>query len=302
MDSAIAAVAASQQGAVARWQLRAAGLSDRSIDHRIARERLHVLHRGVFLVGHEIPAALAPHHAAVLAQGPLAYISHRTLLEIYGVVEPQDGPIHVTVLGRCRRSRPGIRVHRTTRIASEDLGHLVGSGLPVTSPARAILDFADTATPTELARAINEAHVKDLVSPEDLRDILRRTPGRKGAALVKTTLDRHDGPTRTHPGLEEVAYKLFKNTPIPLPQTNAIVHGKEVDLYWPAEGLVVELDSGRFHGTPAAVDRDRRKDAHLRRHRLEVLRYSWWQVTDESHFVVAEVAAKLEERRHTTRP
>jgi very-short-patch-repair endonuclease len=191
-------------------------------------------------------------------------------------------------------------VHRTTRIAREDIGLLDGD-LPITSPARAILDFADTATPRELAKAVNEAHVQGLATPQDLRDILARTPGRRGAALLAATLDRHDGPSTAHPGAEQLAEALFAKTPIPKPQTNAKVHGYEVDFYWADEKLVVEMDSGRFHGTPAAVDRDRRKDAGLRRHGLEVLRYSWSQADEEPHFLIAEVAATVERRRHTAR-
>jgi predicted transcriptional regulator of viral defense system len=300
-DPAAARVAGRQQGVASYAELRDAGLGRGAIAHRVTRDRLHRVHRGVFLVGHAVPPEFAEHFAAVGACGPQAYISHESALETYGVLEPTGGEIHVTVIGGRRRSRKGIRVHRTTRIAPYDLGQL-DNGLRITSAARAILDFADTATRVELSRAINEAHVQDLATPQDLREILQRTPGRKGAALLTATLDRHDGPTKIHPGLEQTAYALFKRTPIPIPQTNAKVHGTEVDLYWPEEGLVVELDSGRFHGTPAAVDRDRRKEAHLRRHDLEVLRYSWWQVTDESHFLVAEVAAKLEERRRQARP
>jgi hypothetical protein len=242
----------------------------------------------------------AAERAAVLALGPDAYICNRSALEDYEILEPDGGDIHVTVIGRCRRSRKGIRVHRTTRIAPQDLGLLDGD-LPITSPARAILDFADTATPRELAKAVNEAHVKGLATPQDLRDILARTPGRRGAALLRATLDRHDGPARLHKGLEQIAYDLFDQTPIPKPLVNQKVHGYEVDFYWPEATLVVELDSGRFHGTPAAVDRDRRKEAYLRKHRLEVLRYSYWQIEDHSHFVVAEVAATVERRRHTAR-
>jgi hypothetical protein len=281
-------------------ELKAAGLGRGAIHHRVQRERLHRIHRAVFLVGHEIPPEFAPHHAAVLALSPRAYISHRTVLELHEILEPEEGDIHVTVIGRCRRSRPGIRVHRTTRIASKDLG-LLDDQLPITSPARAILDFAETATPTELSRAINEAHVQQLATPEDLRDILGRCPGRKGAALVKAILDRHDGPVTLHRGLEEIGHALFARTPIPMPLVNVKRYGYRLDFFWPKEGLVVELDGGRFHGTPAAVDRDRRKDAHLRKHDLEVLRYSYWQVDEESHFLVAEVAAKLVERRRPTR-
>ena len=259
------------------------------------------MHRGVYLVGHAVPPEFADQHAAVLAYGPDSYVSHATALEDYAVIQPAGGPIHLTVLNACRRSRPGIRVHRTTRIAAEDLG-MLDKHLPITSPARAILDYADSASLTELSRAINEAHVLELATPDDIRALLARTPGRKGSRKVRYTLARHAGPVVLHEGMERMAYAIIDKTPIRNPETNATIFGVPVDLLWREEKLVVELDSGRFHGVPAAVDRDRRKEAHLRRKGCEVLRYSYWQVKDEPHFLVAEVAAKLERLRAETRP
>lgn len=291
MDAVVAEIAAAQEGNVTRKQLRQAGLSDREIDHRIARKRLHRVHRGVFLPGHAVPPERAPQRAAVLTLGENAYLSYRSALEQYGVLPPSDGPIDVTVIGCCRRSRDGIRVHRTTRIAPEDLGTL--DGLPITSPARALLDFADEATPRELAGAVNEAHVQQLTTPDELRAILQRTPGRRGAALLRATLDRHDGPDTTHDGGEKLLQALLKRARLPKPTTNQRLNGYEVDFLYEDAKLVIEIDSGKFHGTPAAVDRDRRKDAHLRRLGYTVLRYSYHQIADEPEAVIAEIAAHL---------
>ena len=300
-DPAVARFAAATRGAIARAGLTDAGLGRGAIAHRIDRGRLHRVHRGVYLVGHAIPPEFAAHHAAVLAHGPNAYISHATALEDYAVIEPVGGPIHVTVLNACRRSRPGIRVHRTTRIEPQDLG-LLDDHLPITSPARAILDYAETASLTELSRAISEAEVLELATPDEIRALIARTPGRRGTRKVIYTLGRHAGPVVLHEGVERMAYAIIDKTPIRNPETNASIVGVKVDLLWREEKLVVELDSGRYHGVPAAVDRDRRKEAHLRKNDCELLRYSYWQIKEEPHFFVAEVAAKLEQLRAQTRP
>ena len=259
------------------------------------------MHRATFLVGHTAQAAFAAQHAAVLALGDRAYLYGSSALEAYDVLDPVPGEIHVLVLNACRRSRRGIRVHRTTRIEPEDVGHLE-NGLPITSPARAILDYAETATPIELSRAVNECHVQGLTTPDALRELLERSPGRKGRRKLSGVLAKHAGPVVLHEGVERMAYAIIDKTPIRNPETNASIAGVKVDLLWREEKLVVELDSGRYHGVPAAVDRDRRKEAHLRRHGCEVLRYSYWQVKEEPHFFVAEVAAKLERLRAQTRP
>lgn len=276
---------------VTRTQLRDAGLTDRMVDHRVARERLHRRHRGVYLVGHDVPPERAELFAAALALGPGAYISDRTALEEFGAVKRSGGPIHVLVPGRCRRSRDGIRVHRTTRIAPEDLGTL--GDLPITSPARALLDWADSANPRELEWAVNEAYVQGLVTPHDLYGVLDRTPGRRGGRRLKAVLVRHDGPRKVRSDGERVLLGGLRAARITGYETNAIVHGWEVDFHFARRGLAVEVDGGRFHGTPTAQNRDRRKDAFLRSKGLTVLRYSWWQVTEELPFVVAEIAAHL---------
>jgi hypothetical protein len=294
-DRTVARTAKTQEGVITRGDLRAAGLGRGAIAHRIAQGRLHRQHRATFLVGHEVPPERAPQFAAVLALGDKAYLSHGSALEDYGALEPNGGPIHVTVVGCCRRSRDGIRVHRTTRIAPEDMGTL--DGLRITSPARAVLDYAEYATPRQLARVVNQLHVDGLATPEEICEVMKRTPGRRGAALLRATLLRHEGPARFRSGGERILLALFARARLPRPEVNALAEGEEIDLLYRDARLAIELDGGTPHGTPAAVDRDRRKDAHLRSRGYEVLRYSYWQIDEEPEAVVAEVARKLEERR-----
>ena len=86
---------------------------------------------------------------------------------------------------------------------------------------------------------------------------------------------------------------LLRKARLPRPDTNVRLHGWKVDFVWREKRLVVETDGARFHGVPAAVTRDRRKDADLRSRGYTVLRYSWSQVVNEPEFVLAEIAAAL---------
>jgi len=52
------------------------------------------------------------------------------------------------------------------------------------------------------------------------------------------------------------------------------VGGDEVDLYWPQEGLVVEIDHDQTHGTKWARERDARKDQRLKARGLTVKRFT----------------------------
>jgi very-short-patch-repair endonuclease len=299
-DPAVAQRAGEQVGVVTRDDLRDAGLSRGAIAHRIAQERLHRQHRGTYLVGHDVPPEFAPYVAAALALGDDAYVDHRSALVLYDVLDPTPGEdIHVLVIGACRRSRDGIKVHRTTRIGEQDIGVLDGI-VPIVSPARAILDYVADARPAELARVVNQAQVKGLVTPDDLRDILARTPGRQGAPLLKAVLARHDGPTKFRSGGERIVLALLNRARLPKPEVNGIAEGREIDFLYRDPKVAIELDGGATHGIPAAVDNDRRKDAYMRSKGYVVLRYSWWQIEEEPEAVLAEIAATLAARTRSS--
>jgi hypothetical protein len=55
-DAAAAAVAHRQYGNITTHQLRAAGLNDVAILHRVRRGRLFLIHHGVYAVGRLRPA------------------------------------------------------------------------------------------------------------------------------------------------------------------------------------------------------------------------------------------------------
>ena len=294
-DAQIAALAGAQDGAVSRAQLRRAGIGRGAIEHRIERDRLHPEHRGVYLVGHTASPERAHYTTAVVACGDAGYLSHGSALEDYGAIEPNGGDVHVTVIAGRRRSRAGIRVHFTRRADPRDFG--TRDGLRITSPARAALDYAEYATPRQLAYAVNQLHVLKLATPEDLYDVLHRTPGRRGAPLLKATLARHDGPTRYRSGGERILFALIKRARLRVPEVNAQAEGKEIDLLYRDVRLAIELDGGHSHGIPKAVDDDRRKDAYLRSRGYEVLRYSYWQIEEEPEAVIAEISAALQRRR-----
>jgi len=52
------------------------------------------------------------------------------------------------------------------------------------------------------------------------------------------------------------------------------VAGLEVDAVWPQWRLVAELDGYAFHGTRAAFERDRERDARLQLAGYRVLRFT----------------------------
>ncbi len=186
-DRAIAWIAARQHGVVTRGQLLAAGLSNAAIDHRLARKRLHPVHRGVYLVGHPVPPSLAKEMAAVLACGGGAAVSHDSATAVWGFRTSLSGPVHITLPSHVSRARPGICVHRARSLEPEDVRHW--EGLPLTSPARTVIDLAAVLSANELQRTYQEAQIRRLVRPFELRSALGRIGRRPGFAALRSMLE-----------------------------------------------------------------------------------------------------------------
>src|SRR4051794_31444238 len=82
-DERIAVIAAGQKGLVSWDQLRRAGLEPKSIRHRVASRRLHVIHYKVYAVGRERLTQDERFMAAVLAGGLDARLSHEAAAALW---------------------------------------------------------------------------------------------------------------------------------------------------------------------------------------------------------------------------
>ena len=290
-DAAAAAIAGRRSGLVTRDELVAAGLGREAIQWRLATGRLHRLHRGVYLVGHPVPPPFAREHGAVLACGDGALVSHRTAAaEIWELIATRPGPVDVLVPGRARASRDGIRVHRSKPLLPRDRARC--HGVPVTAPARTLLDLAEAATARELERAWDEAHVRGLVRPRQIRDVLDRAAGRRGVAAIVALLERDAGPALTKLEAEERMLALVRAANLPAPEVNARVGPYEVDLLWRAQRLVIEIDSWRYH-SKRKFESDRERDDYLQAHGFRVMRVTWRWIVHRREALIARVAAAL---------
>jgi very-short-patch-repair endonuclease len=155
----------------------------------------------------------------------------------------------------------------------------IRSRIPVTTPARTLLDLGDVLTPRRHERATHEAEVQRLVTIDALQAQIAGSPGRRAAARLQTVIA--DGPAPTRSELEDAMLALLKRHGFPRPQINARIGADEVDLWFPDRDLVVELDSWRYHGTRIRHRLDARKQARLEAAGLRVLRADWSQVTGD---------------------
>jgi very-short-patch-repair endonuclease len=286
-DRAVVALARRQHGAVTAWQLGRLGWSADAIAHRVATGWLVRVHRGVYLVG-PVASARGGIMAAALACGRGAWVSHGSAAVLWSLPPAEPGEVDVLVAGRNVRSRRGIRVHRTARLHPADATRR--EGIPVTSLARTLLDLATTASPRQLVRAVEEAQIRHHLSDHSLDEQFRPYPHHPGVkALKQATLT---DPTLTRSEAERKLVDLIRKSGLPPPETNTRIAGHEVDAVWRARRLVVEVDGYAYHGTRAAFERDRRRDADLQAAGLRVLRITWRRLQDEPLAVVAARGAR----------
>ncbi len=284
-------MAQQQLNLVTTRQLITAGISRDAICTRHQRGTLHRIHHGVYLFGTAILLPGARELAAVLACGEDAVVSHRSAASLWGLASPARDVTEITVTGQSRRSREGLRVHRVRSLNTAE--RRLNSGIPVTSPARTVIDFASQAAGDELERAIAEAYALGLTTERELLRAITRNQHRHGVAALKAELDREGGPAWTRMEGERRMKLLVRQGRLPPPLVNAQVGGYEVDFYWPAHNLIVEVDGYQFHGHRAAFERDRRKQTVLAAAGYIVMRVTWRQLDEEPLAVIASIAQAL---------
>lgn len=201
---------------------------------------------------------------AVLAFGDGAVLSHRSAAALWGLLPPIEGPVDVSLPSRSgRRQRRGIRIHRPESLRPQETTRR--RGVPVTSPARTLMDLRTSVPPRELRRAVRQADFLGLPTGPDIE------------------VDK------TRSELERRFLWLCRRHHLTKPATNVRIGRLAVDFCWVEQRLIVETDGYQAHRGRGAFEDDRGRDLKLRALGFEVVRLSYRQVFHES----AEVAAVL---------
>jgi very-short-patch-repair endonuclease len=290
-DEVVAALVGRQHGVVTRSQLLGAGVSGRAIDRRVEWQLLRPLHRGVYVLGHRALRREAWWMAAVLAAGPDAALSYRSAAELWGIRSSSRRRIEVSV-PRHRRSTARLELHR---IAMQPDEVTLEEGIPVTTPARTLLDLAAVLSPQHFEAAFDEAEVRRLTSPTSLDALVVRYPGRRGTAAVTAVLATHARRGATVPTslLERRLLALLDAHDLPRPEINRLSDHGELDATWHEQRLIVECDGFASHGTREAFEADRAKDRELVVAGWRVVRVTWRQLIDDPEVVARQLAALL---------
>jgi very-short-patch-repair endonuclease len=204
-------------------------------------------------------------------------LSHHSAAALWGFMPWEERYPEVTVVRAWSRHHPGLHVHRTRSLDLDDRTR--HRAIPVTTPARTLLDLAATLDPKPLRAATRRAQSLYRVNMRQLAEILARHRRRRGAAALAEVIATGPAPTKSE--LEDVVLDLILRGGHVHPDVNVpyYVDGRRTipDFRWPEQRLVLEADSTTWHDNPLAREDDAERQALLEAHGERVLRVTWAQ-------------------------
>jgi very-short-patch-repair endonuclease len=283
---------------VARGQLLRLGLREDAIQHRLATGRLHLLHQGVYSVGHRLVPREGRWLAAVFASGKGAVLSHHSAAALW-VIRPNSRSIIDVTAPQKSRTWDGIKRHHKALPADE---FTVEEGIPVTSVPRTIFDLAATEPADVVENLLREMEFLELRDRLSLWDLVERYPGRRGVRRVRLALERlrEEPEGRKRSPLEKRFAPFLRRHRLPLPRFNdwILAGGRrfQVDCHWPGTGQIAELDGWQGHKTRTAFREDRARARILSVAGYHVTRITWNQLDDEPEAIASDLRALLRRR------
>jgi hypothetical protein len=272
-DVRVAEMMRRQWGLVTARQAERAGLSRDVVRGRVESGLLLRLGRGIFA------AAGAPSTweqralAGCFAAGAGAVLSHRSAARAWRLDLPASSGVEVTVSPRHsgRAPLPGVTVHRSGTLRGSD--RTAVGVLPVTTVARTLADLAPALERPILAKVVDDALCRRLLTPVGLRHFLDGSGAR--SPVLRSIL----APWLEEAALDSAAEGLFRRAieaaGLPAPRGRYPIVAPDgrryyLDFAWRDPKVALEVDGYRWHSSPAAHAADS--------HRANVLTGLGWTI------------------------
>jgi hypothetical protein len=230
--------------------------------------------------------------AAILLSGPGCAISHQSAALVHGI-DLLDGDLsYVTISSHS--GRRGVRhgVHRYVVPLPDS--HLTWRfSLPVTTPARTVVDLARTGTFAAGVVAADSALHQGLVAPLELRIAASECPSR-GSARAARVVEFASGLAESP--LESLARVAFDDQGLPPPELQASIVGDRgfigrVDFYWKHYRTIAEVDGALKYADPDRARKQLWRDKALRQAGYEVVHFDWREITQHPDQVASTLRA-----------
>ena len=176
-------------------------------------------------------------------------------------------------------------------------------GIPVTKPARTLLDLA-TVEPVEvIERCLDDALRRRLVSLPFLDRWLQQPVNKRhrGHRVLRRLVDARATTGVTESALEARVLKLIREAGLPLPMLQYVVEDggrfvARIDFAYPEQKVAVEADGFRYHDGRQAFDDDRARGNVLESLGWRVLRVTSKHLDEYPDGVAEWVARALDHK------
>jgi very-short-patch-repair endonuclease len=246
MDVHLRKLAAAQADVVAAWQLIGRGWSPKAIRHRANQDSWQLVHSGVYALTHAPLTQLQRWIAAALT-APDTYLSDLSAANCWRYHTTSTAFETVTRAGSGGPRRlGGVLVRRSTRLAGETT---VCNGIPITNPARTLIDISAGLSERAAGRAFREAMRLKVLTTPDLARALIRHRGRRGTRVLWDLTERYSSLPygRTRSNAEARALEILHDAGLEPPKVNVRIAREEADLAWPRRRVIIEIDGRQYH-------------------------------------------------------
>lgn len=299
LDLVVSDLAGRQHGVFAFRQIVPFGATKHVVRRRTASGRWHVEFPAVYRISGSPETWESQVMAAVLASGDDAAAARRCAARLHGIAGFAGGGLELAVPRPRTPELPRVLVHRSTKLPAHHVTAVVG--IPVTTAARTLFDLAGSVHPLRAERALDTCLARNFVTVDGawrvLDDLAQH--GRAGTVLMRELLQaRGAGYVATSSELEALFLRILRDAGVPEPEREVDLGDVEdwvgrVDFVFRPARLVVEVDGRAYHTALLDRERDERRDNRLMAAGWRVLRFTWRQLVERPHEVVALVRAAL---------
>ena len=269
-------------------------MTPRQIQARVEVGWLVPMHRNVYRLAGGTSSAERELLAACLSAGRGAVASHSSAGALWELRGVDARGTEIAVAGSRHRRLAGVIAHRTDVLDDIDVSRR--RRIPVTTPARTLLDLGAVAPAPVVESALEDALMRRLVTFQLLSNTLERLggPGRNGAGVLRALVQERDpakAPTQSM--LEDLLFRVVRRAGLPAPVRQYGVAGVRLDGAYPAIRLGIEADSRIWHGGRLDVQRNSDKANRLLALGWRVLHFTWFDLTRRHQYVIDSLDREL---------
>lgn len=293
-----ASVAEAQGGHITWAQLMTCGLSRNQVGRRCRTHGwVRVLPR-IYRVGGVRDSFESRLDAVTLWLGDDGYFCSATAAFLLGL-EGVSRPNRIVV---ARASVPSVPPWlKVVRFNGEPARPRLIRGRRIAPVERVLLDLAGEIPALNLGRALDDSLRRGLTTIARLDSFLRTSQGRKGAGVLRRMLrtrDLRDEKVRTE--FETRMLAILRRIDSPVDADHEVIVRRErfvLDFYFPEVLLGVECHSLKWHLGHEAFKNDVRRHRLIASTGIELLFFTWDEVTSSPARVEAEIQGAIERRR-----